>query len=166
MRYYLKKLAISGAISATFFAVFFYFVYAVESEKYTPATAASEKAYAEETVSEVNSIVAQAIEQEVAKGGTRVAQAPVIQRITAAPSQALAAPAPTSVAALPDIPSIPSAFPSSAPITVPSLPTIAIPTIPAPTPAPAPTPRTTITTTPAPPQPKPAPAPAPRTTVS
>lgn len=162
MQYYMKKLAVSGAISATLFALFFYFVYAVENEKYAPKASASEKAYTEETASEVNTIVAQAIEQEVAKSATKIARAPVIQRITAAPASAATPTAPT--------PSLPFEIPflsSSAPLTIPSVAPIAIPTAPAPTPAPAPSPRTTIATTPvAPVQPKPAPAPAPRTTVS
>lgn len=160
MRYYLKKLAISGAVSATLFAGLFYFVYAVENEKYAPKTSSSEKTYTEETISEVNAVVAQAIEQEVAKSEAKIARAPVIQKITTAPSQTTTVTTPIIAF---DIPSLPSSLPSSAPITTPVLPTIAIPAIPTPTPAPAP--RTSVTT-PAPVQPKPAPAPAPRTTVS
>lgn len=162
MHYFLKKLAISGAISATLFALFFYFVYAVENEKYVPKASASEKVYTEETVSEVTAIVAQAIEQEIARETKKVARAPIIERITAMPSQI---PTPTTQTTAFDIPSLPSSLPASAPIAIPTLPTIIIPTAPAPAPTPAP--RTTITTTPtAPAQPKPAPAPAPRTTVS
>lgn len=157
MKHYLKKLAISGAISATLFAVLFYFVYAVENEKYAPTAAESEKTYAGETVSEVNTIVVQTIENEIVKKGSRVAQAPVIQRISATQPKVFIGSAPTTPL---DIPSIPSAPPASTPITIPALPAITIPTIP----SPAPAPRTTTTTTPT--QPKPAPAPAPRTTVS
>lgn len=148
----MKKLAVSGAISATLFALFFYFVYAVENEKYAPKASASEKAYTGETASEVNTIVAQAIEQEVAKSATKVAQAPIIQRVASAPT-----PTPSAPALSLDIPTLPSPVPLSAPLTIP---TITIPTIP------TAAPRTTITTTPvASVQPKPA-ATAPRTTVS
>ncbi|OGD23810.1 hypothetical protein A2Z10_01615 [Candidatus Azambacteria bacterium RBG_16_47_10] len=163
MHYYLKKLAVSGAISATLFALFFYFVYQAESAEYEPqASAGSEKIYTEETVNDVNTIVTQTIEQEIARNAKKIANMPTIQRIstgslTQAPTSETPQTSPLS------IPSLPPAI-QPTPIAIPNSDSIAIPTIPAAPPALAP--KTAVTIAPVTSVQQKPKASAPRTTVS
>lgn len=167
MRYYLKKLAISGVISTTLFTLLFYFVYAAENAKYGLKTkeADQEKTYAQKTIDDVNAIVIATIEQEIAREteSKKIAQAPAIERIVPAPPTSVRTSSSTPKPL--DIPLLPPAI-EPASITIQNIGSIAIPNIPAPASAlsPAAPIRTTAMQAPAPVQPKP--APAPRTTVS
>ncbi|MEK7494088.1 MAG: hypothetical protein AAB630_02950 [Patescibacteria group bacterium] len=181
MENYVKNLAVSGVISAVFFAGAFYFVYDAESAKYEEKkTAEPTKQYEESIIAQINSEVAQTMEnfsreeyalaaqqtppQEQEYAPIETTETLVYDDAKPQPQQAVNISAPeqyvaTATPSTLQIPlvTIPS-FPALA--TIPNITPIAIRTTPSPQPAP------TIQQAPIiPVQPKPA-ATQPRTTVS
>lgn len=173
MGHYLKKFAISGTISAVFFAGFLYFIYGAEGAKYEEEKAREpQKQYEESIIVQVNSEVAKTMENLSREWHAPVAQSALLaqEQGAYAPTDAIETtiyddtmPQPQEIvktppeqyiaAAIPAAPQIPSA-------TIPNITPITIPTIPSPRPTPTIQP---ILTTPV--QQKPA-AMQPRTTVS
>lgn len=158
MKHYVKKIAISGAISAMFFAGFLYFVYDAESAKYDEKKATEPiKQYNESIIAQVNSEVAQAVAGLSAEGYAFAAPQPTQQQGAYAPIETTetlgydeAEPQPQQTAnisaleeyvaaAIPNALQIPSVtIPSiPAPTSIPNIAPITIPTIPSPQPAPA-----------------------------
>lgn len=156
MGHYLKKFAISGTISAVFFAGFLYFIYGAEGAKYEGEKAREpQKQYEESIIAQVNSEVAQTMEGLSREGYALAAQPPAETIVYDDAALSIA----TAIQNAPSIPSITIPL-VPVPATIPSIVPVTIPAIPSPQPAPTAQPALA-----APVQPKPI-ATQPRTTVS